>query len=124
MSKIDLQSGFWQVKMEAESIKYTTFQFEGKLYRFRVMPFGLKNAPATFVTLINEVLKGLIGDLCFVYIDDIIIFSKTLKADDKQGEIGVLQERGRVPETHRVQRRNQGEPRESSIHFRLPHSNR
>jgi len=77
-SKIDLNSGFWQILMDEESIKYTTFNFEGKLYQFNVMPFGLKNSPATFVSLMNEVLNGIIGDFCFVYVDDIIVFSKTL----------------------------------------------
>jgi len=77
-SKIDLRSGFWQILMDEGSIKYTTFDFEGKLYQFLVMPFGLKNSPATFVSLMNEVLKGIIGDFCFAYVDDIIVYSKTL----------------------------------------------
>jgi len=50
------------------------------------MPFGLKNASATFVTLMNEVLKGIIGKFCFVYIDDIIVYSKTLEEHMKHLE--------------------------------------
>jgi len=79
LTKIDLQSGFWKVGMEPESVKYTTFQFEGKLYEFLVMPFGMKNSSATFVALMNQVLGDFIGKFCFVYIDDIIIFSNTLE---------------------------------------------
>ena len=60
-SKIDCNSGFWQVAMDENSVEYTTFNFEGKLFQFLVMPFGLKNSPATFVALMNEVLNGLIG---------------------------------------------------------------
>jgi len=77
-SKIDCNSGFWQIAMDEESIKYTTFNFQGKLYQFLVMPFGLKNSPSTFVGLMNKVLNGIIGDYCYVYVDDVIVFSKTL----------------------------------------------
>lgn len=78
-SKIDCRSGFWQIAMDEESIKYFTFNFEGKLYQFLVMPFGLKNSPSTFVSLMNTVLNGIIGRYCYVYVDDIIVFSKTLE---------------------------------------------
>ncbi len=78
-SKIDCNSGFWQIAMEDDSVEYTTFNFQGRLYQFLVMPFGLKNSPATFVGLMNEVLKGVIGKFAYVYVDDIIVFSKTKK---------------------------------------------
>lgn len=42
------------------------------------MPFGLKNSPSTFVALMNRVLSGIIRKYCYVYVDDIIVFSKTL----------------------------------------------
>ena len=78
-SKIDLKSGFWQIGMHEEDIPKTAFQFDGQLYEFLVMPFGLKNSTATFVRLMNKVLEGTIGNYTYVYVDDIIIFSRSFE---------------------------------------------
>jgi hypothetical protein len=78
-SSIDLKSGFWQIKMHPDSVNKTAFYANGNLYEWLVMPFGLKNAPATFVSLMNRVLEGYILKFCFVYVDDIIVFSKTFE---------------------------------------------
>lgn len=78
-SKIDLKSGFWQIGMDGASIPKTAFQFDGQLYEFLVMPFGLKNSTATFVRLMNKVLEGTIGKYTYVYVDDIIIYSPTFE---------------------------------------------
>jgi hypothetical protein len=86
-SVVDCDSGFWQIEMEEESIPMTCFQFDGRLYQFKVVPFGLKNSPATFVACMNETLRGLIGDFLYVYMDDIIIFSKTKEEHLKHLEI-------------------------------------
>jgi len=75
-SKIDLKSGFWQIRMHEDSIPYTAFYGNGVLYEFKVLPFGLVTAPATFVTLMNRVLEGYIIKFCYIYMDDIIVFSK------------------------------------------------
>ncbi|XP_011270963.1 hypothetical protein CAOG_09222, partial [Capsaspora owczarzaki ATCC 30864] len=75
-SKFDLTSAFWQVRLSADSEKYTAFPCDGKLYQHRVMCFGLVNAPAMFQRLINEVL-GPLSAFAGGYFDDIIVFPKT-----------------------------------------------
>ena len=76
---LDLASGFWQVKMEPSSVEKTAFVTHSGLFEFRVMPFGLCNAPATFQRLMESVLVGLVGECCMVYINDILIMGKTFE---------------------------------------------
>lgn len=75
-STLDLTSGFHQIKMKDKDIQKTAFSTMNGKYEFTRMPFGLKNAPAIFQRMINDVLKPLIGKSCYVYIDDIIIVGK------------------------------------------------
>ena len=80
---LDLKSGYWQIKMDVTSQEKTAFVTHRGLYEFRVMPFGVKNAPAVFQRLMQNVLMDLRTDdeqeFVDVYLDDIIIFSKTLE---------------------------------------------
>ena len=77
-TSLDLKSGYWQVELDEESMPYTAFTV-GPLgfYECLRMPFGLTNAPATFQRLMESCLGDLHLNWCIIYLDDIIIFSKT-----------------------------------------------
>ena len=77
-STMDLASGYWQVAMSPEAKKKAAFVTNEGLFQFRVMPFGLCNAPATFKRLMDRVLCGMRWSRCLVYLDDVISFGKTV----------------------------------------------
>src|SRR5688572_1945590 len=76
---MDAISGFWQVEMEEEDKEKTAFTTQYGLYEYNIIPFGLKNAPATFQKLMNKLLIEHIDEFVSVYIDDILIYSKTFE---------------------------------------------
>lgn len=76
-TKLDLMKGYYQVEMEEDAKEMTGFRFDGQLYEFNRMPFGLATAPQTFQRVMNKALSGLTNVRC--YLDDVIIFSKSIE---------------------------------------------
>ncbi|GBN99165.1 Retrovirus-related Pol polyprotein from transposon 297, partial [Araneus ventricosus] len=78
-STLDLKSGYWQVEIQPEDKEKSAFTTGQGLWQFKVMPFGLCNAPATFKRLMETVLRGFTSEACLVYLDDIIIAGRTFE---------------------------------------------
>ena len=75
-STLDLLSGYWQVALTDDAKEKSAFCTKSGRFQWRVMPFGLCNAPATFERLMETVLRGLHWESCLVYLDDVIVFGK------------------------------------------------
>lgn len=85
---LDLAAGYYQIPVKEGDKQKTAFSTSDGHYEFNCMPFGAKGAPAVFQRLMNKVLAGLIGNICLVYLDDIVVYSNSIEEhEDKLRQV-------------------------------------
>jgi hypothetical protein len=77
---LDLRQGFHQILMDPDSAHLTAFMTSSGTYKYRRLPFGVKNGPRYFQYVMTQVLRPLLGSACLVFIDDVVVFGKTLES--------------------------------------------
>jgi hypothetical protein len=91
VSVLDCYSGFWQLKLAEEYKMKTFFSVQSRHYNFLRLTYGLANSPASFQLLMDLVLRDLVGNECYTFIDDVIIFGNTI--EEPAGRLGHVLER-------------------------------
>ena len=88
-SKIDLRSGYRQIRMKQEHMPKTAFKTRYGYYEYLVMPFGLTNAPAIFMDYMNRIFRPYLDQFIVVFIDGILIYAKTKEEHEQHLKIVV-----------------------------------
>ena len=85
-SKIDLKSGYHQLRIQEADVNKTTFRTRFGHYEFTVVPFGLTNAPSVFMSLMNGVFRAYLDKFVLVFLDDILVYSNSAKEHEQHLE--------------------------------------